>query len=403
MNIIGYTSPGLSNAVPLNTITHVILERVKVTSVSPVTLTNDQGWTDANVAALISRCHAVGVKVLMEIFNSYGTSSNDTIFNNSAQSLALINKIMDLVNYHGFDGVDLDWESETMNNTNYSNFIVSLKARLGSLELCTFVPARKKLFNAAAIAAFDFIDVGTYDYPSMTDPYWYVTTTQAQTHMEWWATTVPVVPRSKLCLSISFAARSPWTPYNAIVTASTPTTDNAVSGYRYNGLDTVKAKATLVKSSGYGGIMVYVLNMDTYSIPSRSLLTGITSILNDTLPSPPPLPPTIHKLTVTVTGLGTTIPAVGTYNIPAGQTITMTAIPAAGYRFRTWSWPSNPDPAYSGWQENPTSWTMVNPVSIVAIFDPLTSPPPTPGTETNNLIIGGLTLLTVIGIMAQKK
>src|SRR3990172_948073 len=63
-----------------------------------------------------------------------------------------------------------------------------------------------------------------------------------------------------------------------------------------------------------------------------------------------------YKLIVSAVGQGRVSRAPGTYKIPRGQTVTMTATPAAGWVFRTWSWPSNPDPSYSGWPDNPTSW-----------------------------------------------
>ena len=76
---------------------------------------------------------------------------------------------------------------------------------------------------------------------------------------------------------------------------------------------------------------------------------------------------TTYTLTVTIEGQGSTIPAAGAHSINAGDTVTMQAVPAAGYKFKTWSWPGN-DPDYEGWTENPTSWQMTENVSIVAVF-----------------------------------
>lgn len=116
--------------------------------------------------------------------------------------------------------------------------------------------------------------------------------------------------------------------------------------------------------------------------------------------APTPPPPNTYLLAVTVMGQGYTDPVTGTYDVPSGHTVTITAFPAAGWKFRSWSWPGNPDPAYSGWPENPTSWAMTGPVSIVAVFDSITSPPPPvagagPG-------IGALVLLTIVAIILSQ-
>ncbi len=68
--------------------------------------------------------------------------------------------------------------------------------------------------------------------------------------------------------------------------------------------------------------------------------------------------------------------ATGTYSITQNQVVTITATPAAGWRFRTWSWPGN-DPNYAGRPENPTSLNMTENVSIIAVFDPIVVPIPT--------------------------
>ena len=86
----------------------------------------------------------------------------------------------------------------------------------------------------------------------------------------------------------------------------------------------------------------------------------------------------------------------------------MSAQPSPGWRFRTWSWPGNPDPDYAGWQENPTSWVMVEPISIVAVFDPLTAPPPPPPPPPSTAGVGAfigavIALGTVLGLILSKK
>lgn len=78
-----------------------------------------------------------------------------------------------------------------------------------------------------------------------------------------------------------------------------------------------------------------------------------------------------YQLTVTVSGQGTTTGySPGTYQIPAGTVVTLGASPASGWVFKDWS-------NYPGWAENPTSWTMVEPVNITARFE-RSAPAPEP-------------------------
>jgi hypothetical protein len=94
---------------------------------------------------------------------------------------------------------------------------------------------------------------------------------------------------------------------------------------------------------------------------------------------PPTTTPTLgntHTLNLGIQGLGNivyngTVLPPGNHQIPANSQINLTALPAPGYTFRTWTWPSNwlRNPGYSGWTSNPTSWTMVEPTSIIAVFD----------------------------------
>jgi hypothetical protein len=81
-----------------------------------------------------------------------------------------------------------------------------------------------------------------------------------------------------------------------------------------------------------------------------------------------------YSLVVSVQGQGTTSYGTGTFSIPPNQVVNITAIPASGWVFRSWSWPEN-DPNYTWWKENPTTWTMVEPISIIAIFDQVSSYP----------------------------
>ncbi len=93
------------------------------------------------------------------------------------------------------------------------------------------------------------------------------------------------------------------------------------------------------------------------------------SLLTSTTPTTTDPPSTSNnQLNITIQGQGTTSYGTGTINIPDNQRVSITAIPATGWIFRSWSWPGN-DYNYAGWTENPASWTMANDMNIIAIFD----------------------------------
>ncbi|MDD5510613.1 MAG: glycosyl hydrolase family 18 protein [Dehalococcoidales bacterium] len=106
-----------------------------------------------------------------------------------------------------------------------------------------------------------------------------------------------------------------------------------------------------------------------------------------------PIAGVTHRLNVSVQGQGTTNPAPGGYDIPDGQTVNLSATPAAGWTFRTWTWPGN-DPDYSGWPDNPISWPMTEPLTLIAVFDQ-TGTPTGPVANFNANPMSGQAPLTV--------
>ncbi len=93
------------------------------------------------------------------------------------------------------------------------------------------------------------------------------------------------------------------------------------------------------------------------------------SLLTSTTPATT-TPPSAgnNQLNIIIQGQGTTSYGTGTINIPDNQQVSITAIPASGWVFRSWSWPGNSS-SYAGWTENPASWTMTNDMNLIAIFD----------------------------------
>ncbi|QNT76158.1 InlB B-repeat-containing protein [Dehalogenimonas etheniformans] len=138
---------------------------------------------------------------------------------------------------------------------------------------------------------------------------------------------------------------------------------------------------------GFGAAYCSISLQQLPSPAFENYMAAITEVVPPTTTTPPPTtttPPTTgmtYSLNVSIQGQGTisnygTVLPQGSNQIPANATVNLVATPAPGYVFRTWTWPSNwlNNPGYSGWRDNPTSWTMVKSTSIVAVFDRVEAP-----------------------------
>ena len=73
------------------------------------------------------------------------------------------------------------------------------------------------------------------------------------------------------------------------------------------------------------------------------------------------IPPTEHSVAISVIGQGTTSPAAGSHAVVEGNSITITAIPAAGWAFTRWE-------GYISSTLNPVSFDVLQDVTITAVF-----------------------------------
>jgi chitinase len=198
---------------------------------------------------------------------------------------AFISKIVNFVvenNLHGVD-VDLEWDHVTIG---YSDFVVELDAALTAQnKMLTAALPNQTLFeniNADALAAFDFINIMSYD---ATGPWAPAVPGQhssmefAQTGISFWMDSVGI-DGDKLTLGVPFYAYNfgdPGYTY-ALSYAEMVTMDPAnamldqVDTIFYNGIPTIKAKVGLANSQ-VGGIMIWELGQDLYD--QNSLLGAI--------------------------------------------------------------------------------------------------------------------------------
>ncbi len=130
--------------------------------------------------------------------------------------------------------------------------------------------------------------------------------------------------------------------------------------------------AAAYQCSDYGVLASYYesyLSRVTYTTTTSTTSTSTPTTTPTTSPTTSPTTTgKTYRLNITVQGQGSTNYGTGTFSIPANQLVSLTANPASGWKFRSWSWPGNSS-SYSGWPTNPASWNMVSDISIIAIFD----------------------------------
>jgi len=196
--------------------------------------------------------------------------------------------IANIVNYviaNNLDGVDIDLEWSHVTG-GYSDFIVELNTALDVHDkMLTVAFPNQTLFsnvNVAALNAFDFINIMSYDATgpwNPSSPGQHSSYANASNGLDFWKNTVGVAGE-KLNLGVPFYGYNfeSSTTVNAVTYAQMVATninnadlDNVGNAY-YNGRPTIEAKVNLANNE-VGGIMIWELGQDSFD--QYSLLTTI--------------------------------------------------------------------------------------------------------------------------------
>jgi GH18 family chitinase len=247
---------------------------------------------------IIQAAHSKNVKVFVSLGGgsvSEGGAIRDNYFNliTSANRASFIQKIVDYVNAHNFDGVDMDLEGPAING-DYGNFIVDLAARLH---------ANNKLLSAAlsegygganvpsfTFSAFDWINIMAYDAtgpwnpnsPGQHSPY-----SMAVNQFNYW--TGRGLAKNKAIIGVPFygygfgSAANQGISYSDIVNTypGAENSDQVGNTIYYNGIPTIKQKTSFALQNA-GGVMIWQLAQD--AVGPKSLLTAINEVVNTNQP-----------------------------------------------------------------------------------------------------------------------
>lgn len=259
-----------------------------------------------NIQPIVDRAKAANVQVLISLAGGAQRAEWKKAWAQLItpwQRKTFIYQIVQYVDEHGLDGVDLDLEWKSINQ-HYSGFVLELGAALH---------AKDKLFTAAlpgkhrypqlsdrALNTFDFINLMAYDLtghwapnkPGPHSPYSF-----ARSCLKYWKK--QGMPADKLVLGIPTYGWDFSDPkdvhsvnYADIVRSNAAYAHvDQVGSLYYNGLLTVTAKAELAANQA-AGVMIWELGKDDYG--SYSILAALYAALHKQPLPPPALPKKIE-------------------------------------------------------------------------------------------------------------
>jgi hypothetical protein len=276
------------NSIEFDRVTHV-----NISFANPDSLGN-LSCEGVNIDPAVTKAHQHGCKVFISLAGGYLTSTWQTNWTNltkPANRPAYIQKIVQYVLDHNFDGVDIDLEWSYVADW-YSPFVMDLKTALSAhgKPLSAALPGnyRYPQITNQALNAFDWVNMMVYDltgpwdpaHPGQHSPYdWAVQCIQYWKGQN--------VASARLMLGVPFYGYdfgvSPVNAftYRGIVAQDPANAQLDQSGQKYwNGIPTIKAKTQLAMND-VGGIMIWELGEDAFGADQQySLLRAIDQVVH---------------------------------------------------------------------------------------------------------------------------
>ncbi len=230
------------------------------------------------LAALLQGARPHAVKVALSIGGWHG--GDDSAFEALAASpvarARFVQEVGALVERHGLDGIDMDWEYPDPGESSRNNVLLmqELRARLGPGRLLTAAVVGRGEQGAGVspdvFAQTDFINIMAYDDDEHGQrphsPY-----DHAVACVDYWSGRG--LRREQLVLGVPFYGKPPETPYRQLVERDRSAAErDETDGVHYNGVQTMRRKTDLALARG-SGIMIWEITQDTAD--ESSLLRAI--------------------------------------------------------------------------------------------------------------------------------
>ncbi|WP_163399824.1 glycosyl hydrolase family 18 protein [Flavobacterium fluviatile] len=236
---------------------------------------------DGDIDAVIAHVKGINPNIKISVSIAGGVISAEQAANWSLlidkpeNRPAFIKKIMDFVEVHKLDGVDVDLEWDAV-TTGYSGFVIELKNAIKSKNklITAALPNNTRFVNInnEALNAFDFINIMAYD---MTGPWapdkpgQHSSFNDAKLGIDFW-NKMQNVPKEKLTLGVPFYGYNFTDPvatsvtYGQMVASGNQFAEvDELGKIYYNGRPTIEQKVQLA-SEMTGGIMIWEIAQDSF-------------------------------------------------------------------------------------------------------------------------------------------
>ncbi|WP_428232840.1 glycosyl hydrolase family 18 protein [Flavobacterium sp.] len=276
--VVGYLSSG--NFDKMNSIGFCKLTHLNVAFANPDK--NGNILFNGDIDALIKYAKSVNPKIIISISLAGGVISEEQAANWSflidkpENRPALIQNIINFVELHHLDGVDVDLEWNAV-TSGYSGFVVELKKSLSEHKkiLTAALPNNSRFdnINSDALKAFDFINVMAYDSTgpwTPNNPGQHSSFAFAKEGIDFWHK-LQNVPSEKLTLGVPFYGYNFTNPdatsstYKEIIETGSQFADqDEVGKIYYNGRPTISQKVEYA-AQNTGGIMIWEIAQDSFN------------------------------------------------------------------------------------------------------------------------------------------
>ena len=277
----------------LNDIEFERVTHVNIAFANPVDSSGNLSVGGVSITNAVQKAHQAGCKVFICIGGGYLTPEQEAAWDYLALAenrAAFIEKIVQYVQNHQLDGVDIDLEWQYVKSW-YSAFVIDLNAALEPLgyEFTAALPGnyRYPQVSNTALQQFDWVNMMVYDLtgpwapsnPGQHSPY-----SWAEDCIDYWLN--QNVAPEQLTLGVPFYGydfgQSPVTAYTyRYIVGLDPANAQAdqTGQIFYNGIPTIQAKTHLAQEK-VAGIMIWELGGDAFGTnKDYSLLKAINEAI----------------------------------------------------------------------------------------------------------------------------
>jgi GH18 family chitinase len=242
--------------------------------------------------SLISEAHSHNVKLIASIGGAHNSTEFPGFAASSSGRSAFANSCKAVVNA-GADGVDIDWEypANAQDSANFTLLLKAVRSAIGASKIISMdlAPTNEKgqWVSRSALDIGDFYNCMAYDFTgdfpgSLVGQHSSYNASVIGIYY-WWKNRG--VAKEKVVMGVPFYGKNfnaGGTPvdYKDIMSANpglSPDADSVGKTW-FNGVTTMKKKATYVAQNSYGGVMIWQLGGDASG--SKSLLDAINDGLS---------------------------------------------------------------------------------------------------------------------------